>query len=271
MAVAEPYLGVSLVPTIKAGAGATIGVGYAAKQPADGYTWVETAPTPFYRTLVEKLPYSLETFTSLGLMSMDPSIIFVHADSPWQTLQEMVEDAKARPGEITVGRVGLYGPQHMTFGFIGLQEGAKLWNYVPQPGGGPAMAAVLGKHNDTSIGFPAVVGPQVKAGLIRALAVCDTKRLDYAPFKDVPTLIECGYDYTNYLWIPMMVRADTPPEIVAKSRDAFKQIMEDASFNKLMGKMGAVPVYLSGPDCNEFLKKDLATAKKLVEAIQAAE
>lgn len=263
VAVAEPYLGKSLVVVLKPGAGATLGVGYAAKQPADGYTWLIGAPTPFYTTLVEPLPYTIDDFTALGLVSNDPMFIFVHADSPYKTLKDLVEDARAKPGKVMAGIVGLYGMQHLPYGFIAEQEKIE-WNYIVQPGGGPAMAAVLGKHNETSGGFPGVVGPPVEAGLIRALAVAAEKRLDYDPFKDVPTLKELGYDITMSLWAPVLVRADTPAPIVEKGRIVLKQITEDESFKALMKKMGSVIVYKSGPDTDTFLRADLATVKKII-------
>lgn len=266
-AVGEQYLGKPLVPVLKPGAGATIGVGYAAKQPADGYTWLMAAPTPFYRTLVDPLPYTLESFTSLGIITSDPGVIFVNADSPYKTLDDLVKAARAKPEEISAGIVGLYGMQHLVYAFIAEQANIK-WNYIPQPGGGPALAAVLGKHNDTSLGFAGVVGPHLEAGTLRALAIAADERKDVKPFKDIPTLKELGYDFKMSLWLPVLVRADTPAPIVEKSREFLRQIVEDKSFQKLMTRMGYVLEYQSGPDSMEFMRSDIAAMESLIQALK---
>ena len=267
VAVAADYLGQPMIAVCKPGAAGAVGAEYVAKQPADGYTVLITAPDAFYRGLVEPLPFSMETFTAVGMISNDPEIQYVNVDSPYQTLADLIKDAKARPGQVKASVVGMFGMEHLIFEFIALQENIK-WNHIVEKGGGPALASVLGGHTDCSSGLPPVVGPQIEAGLVRGLSVSHDERLGYDPFKELPTLKELGYDFTMHMWVPILVHKETPAPIVKKLESAVAQIVEDKSFTKLMGKMGVTIVYKNAADTMEFLRKDIAAVDKVVKAIK---
>lgn len=264
VAVAEPYLGQPLVPVIKPGAGATIGTAYVAKKPADGYTTLIAAPTPFYRTLIEELPYTLETFTSIGMISMDPLVIVTHADNPYQNLGDLIAAAKANPEETPVSIVGTYGMQHVTLSYIAQQENMEF-KIVPFEGGGPNLTAVLGKHIHAGWAIPAMILGHLEAGTIRALAVCGPTRYPHEQLKDVPTLREQGYDWDMALWIPWQIRADTPGPILERLRQVYTQIMADKSFQKLTAKMGMTPTPMSARESDLFMKGNVAGTKKVID------
>lgn len=268
VAVGAPYLGQPFIAVIKPGAAGAVGAEYVARAPADGYTILVAAPDPFFRGLVEELPFSMDSFKAVGMVSNDPELQFVRSDSPFQTWADVVAAAREKPGEITVGVCGLYGMEHLTYAFIEQQEGVEF-NFIPYPCGGPVLAAVLGGHADCGAGLPPVLGPQIAAGTIRAFSVASAERLDYDPFKDIPTLKEIGYDFTMNMWVPLLVPKDTPEPIIKKLESVIAQIVEDKSFLKLHSKMGITTVYKNATDATEYLRSNMASMKKVVEGLKA--
>src|SRR5262249_44455304 len=141
--------------------------------------------------------YELDQFAPIALISADPTVLVVSADGPYQTLKDLVDAAKAKPGTINYGSSGVFGTLHVAMEIFAHAAGIKLF-HVPYQGGGPAVAALLGGHIDALASGPAPAIGQIKAGKMRALAVWGDKRLASMP--DVPSMRELGYDATFYIW-----------------------------------------------------------------------
>src|SRR5262249_32631732 len=194
--VLERIFGQPVVIVNRPGAAAKVGTQQVAIAPPDGYT-VTVATTqlsllPAVDQVFGRPPsFTREQFAPIALVSAEPSMLFVNASQPWQNFQEMIEDAKRRPGQIVYASGGLYGTTHLATETV-LKATAPKRRHLPTAGGGPALTAVLGNHAALLAAHPAVGGPQARAGTLRPIGTMGNKRAE--SFPDVPTLKELGYD-----------------------------------------------------------------------------
>jgi len=251
----------------KAGAGGAIGMAAVANAKPDGYTLLMALSSISIIPEAEKLfdrksPYEMKQLAPIALISADPTVLVVRADSPWKTAKDFVEDAKKRPGKITYSSSGIYGTLHMAMEIFAHASGTKLW-HVPYTGGGPAVTALLGGHVDALASGPSAVIGHLKGGKLRALGSWGDKRLASLP--DVPTFKELGYDAEFYIWSGVFAPAATPPAILQTLRAAVKQAVQDPEFKSAMAKIETPVNYLDAPEFQKFWDKD---ARVLGEAVR---
>ena len=264
VSVAEQYLGQPMIVVIRAGGGGSVGAEAAAKSRPDGYTIFMGDPgTLVILPQVQKVPYGPSDFVPLGQLVALPAVLSVRADAPWQTAKVFVEDARKNPGKIKHSAV-TFSPEHLMYEVLGTKYGAKF-THVPQPGGGPAMAALLGGHVESYAPYPPVVFPHLSAGKVRALGLAGRQR--WPAFPTVPTLKEQGLDVEAYLWIALFAVKGTPEPVVAKLRDTIKKISEDNSFKTLMTRIGQEVEYMPAEPFGRQWADEVTATKALLEKI----
>jgi tripartite-type tricarboxylate transporter receptor subunit TctC len=189
----------------------------------------------------------------------------VRKDAPWNTVAELVADAKKRPNEIKFSSAGVYSTLHVAMAMFTHAAGIQL-RHIPTQGGGPALTALLGGHVDAFAAGPSVVAAQLKAGTVKVLACWGAKRL--AAFPDIKTFIELGYpDVEFYIWAGLFVPKATSPAIVTTLREATKKAAASPEFKSAMEKLNTPIYYLDGPDFQKFWDKDAARLVKAVRGI----
>jgi tripartite-type tricarboxylate transporter receptor subunit TctC len=251
----------------KTGAAGAVGMSYVANSKPDGYTLLLSLSSisiiPEADKLFDRKPaYTMDQLTPIALISADPTILVVHADRPWKSVKELVEDAKRRPGEISFSSSGVYGTLHMATEMFSHAAGVTL-RHVPYAGAGPALTAILGGHVDALASGPAVILPHIKAGKLRPLAGWGAKRVAALP--DVPTFKELGYDIEFYIWAGVFAPTGTPGPVVNKLREAVGQAVQVPEFQAAMAKLETPVAYLDAPEFQKFWDKD---AKMLADAIK---
>jgi tripartite-type tricarboxylate transporter receptor subunit TctC len=251
----------------KPGAGGGIGMGIVAKAKPDGYTLLLALSSisilPEADKVLGRAPlYQLDQFMPIARLTADPTVLAVRADSPWQTLQDFVADARKRPGAITYGSSGNYGTMHMPMEMLAQSANVKLL-HVPFTGGGPAVVALLGGQVDALATGPSTVLQHVKAGKVRVLASWGDHRLASLP--DVRTLSESGFDTVFFQWSALFAPAGTPEAIVARLRDAARIAAADPRFVGTLATVETPVAYLDAPELRRFWDAD---ARKLAEAVQ---
>ncbi|MBI3708172.1 MAG: tripartite tricarboxylate transporter substrate binding protein [Proteobacteria bacterium] len=266
-AAMEKYLKQPVVVANRVGAAGAVGMASVANARPDGYTIVMALSSisviPEADKLFGRTPaYTLDQLSPLALISSDPTILVVPADSPWKTVAQLVADAKQRPGLIAYSSSGVYGTLHMAMEMFAHAAGIKL-RHVPFNGAGPAMTAILGGHVQALASGPGVVIPQIQAGKLRPLAGWGAARVAALP--DVPTFKELGYDIEFYIWAGLYAPAKTPDPVMAALRNAVRQVIKDPNFNTAMENLQTPVSYLDAPEFQKFWDKD---AKMLAEAIQ---
>jgi tripartite-type tricarboxylate transporter receptor subunit TctC len=211
------------------------------------------------------VPYQLQDFAPIALVTADPTILVVSADGPFKTIQEFIASAKAHPDKMNYSSSGTYGTLHVAMEMFAGAAGIKMF-HVPYQGGGPAVAALLGGQVHALASGPAAVVGQIKGGKMRALAGWGDKRLPSMP--ELPTFKELGFkDVEFYIWSGVFVPAATPAPIQAKLRDAVRAAATDPQFVAAMTKAETPIQYMDAPQFRDFLARDAARLKLAVEKI----
>jgi tripartite-type tricarboxylate transporter receptor subunit TctC len=243
----------------KTGAAGAVGMQYVATSKADGYTLLLALSSisiiPEADKIFDRQPaFTVDQFAPIALISADPTILVVRAESPWKTAKEFIEDAKKRPGQISYSSSGIYGTLHMAMELLSHAAGIKL-RHIPAAGAGPALTAILGGHVDALASGPAVVIPHIKSGKLRALAGWGDKRVAALP--EVLTFKELGYPEAEfYIWAGLFAPKGTPEPVLAKLRDATRAAVAEPEFKSAMDKLETPIVFKQGPDFQQFFDAD---------------
>jgi tripartite-type tricarboxylate transporter receptor subunit TctC len=232
----------------------------------DGYTLIVVASghatNPF---LYPKIPYdTFRDFTPISLLASSPNILLVRADSPFKNLNDVIAEAKSKPGSLSFAHAGTGTSTHLAGDLLkGL---AKIdIEAIPYKGGAPAINDLLGGQIPLSFNNgPESVG-QIQAGTVRALAVTTAARASFLP--DVPSMGETVPGYDTEVWWGLLGPAGMPRDLVEKiSRDFVAALKSDAVKERL-AKLGASPI---GSTPQAFDAKIHADYDKWGPIIQAA-
>jgi tripartite-type tricarboxylate transporter receptor subunit TctC len=269
----EKSLKQPVVVTNRTGAGGAVGMAAVAKSAPDGYTILMGLSSisifPVSDRIMGRTPaYEMKDFAPIALITADPTVLVVGADSPWKTLQEFVASAKAYPGKINYSSSGVYGTLHVAMEIFAHAAGIKLF-HVPYQGGGPAVTALLGGQVHALASGPAAAIGQIKAGKMRALASWSTERLPLLP--EIPTFKELGYDAEFYIWSGVFAPAATPAPVIDRLRVAVREAATSAEFKSTMEKVSTPVSYLDAPAFRSYWERDAARLKAALEKIGRVE
>jgi tripartite-type tricarboxylate transporter receptor subunit TctC len=269
----EKTLKQPVVVVNRTGAGGAVGMAQVAKAAPDGYTILMALSSisifPVSDRINGKTPsYEMRDFAPIALITADPTVLVVSADSPWKNLKEFVASAKAYPGKINYSSSGVYGTLHVAMEIFAHSAGIQLF-HVPYGGGGPALTALLGGQVHALASGPAPAVGQIKAGKMRALASWSTERLPMMP--DVPTFKELGYDAEFYIWSGVFAPGSTPTPVVDRLRNAVREAATSAEFKGVMEKVQTPVNYLDAPAFRTYWEKDAARLKIALEKIGKVE
>jgi tripartite-type tricarboxylate transporter receptor subunit TctC len=269
----EKTLKQPVVVVNRTGAGGAVGMASVAKAAPDGYTILMGLSSisifPVSDRINGKTPaYEMKDFAPIALITADPTVLVVSADSPWKNLKEFVESAKAYPGKINYSSSGVYGTLHVAMEIFANSAGIKLF-HVPYQGGGPALTALLGGQVHALASGPAPAVGQIKAGKMRALASWSTERLPLMP--EVPTFKELGYDAEFYIWSGVFAPAAIPTPVLDRLRAAVREAANSPEFKGAMEKVQTPVSYLDAPAFRTYWERDAARLKVALEKIGKVE
>jgi len=247
----EKQLGKPVVIVNITGASGTVGAREAMKAAPDGYTIfaIHDFIHSTYYTGVAEMTY--KDFEPVSLMTSTPSILAAYGKAPWNSLKELLDDARKRPEQITVGAT-LGSTSHFFPAMVALAAGVK-WKYVSYEGTAPRMTALLGGHvllGDTNL----TQLDKVKVGQMKMLAIATPKRLAEIP--DVPTLKELGYDVIYAVNRGIVAPKGTPEAALAKLEDACGKAAKDPAVMESMRKQGTLVEFLNRKAYADFFQKN---------------
>jgi tripartite-type tricarboxylate transporter receptor subunit TctC len=252
----------------KTGAAGAVGMQFVAASRPDGHTLLLALSSisiiPEADRLFGRAPaFTVDQFEPIALISADPTVLVVRAESPWKTAAEFIADARKRPDQITYSSSGVYGTLHMAMELLQQAAGIKL-RHVPYPGGGPAVTALLGGHVDLLASGPSVVLPHIKAGKLRALAGWGDQRVAALP--DVPTFKELGYPGAEfYIWAGLFAPRGIPEPVLARLREAMRAVVGDPDFKAAMEKLETPVTFKQGAEFRQFFEAD---ARRLADGVR---
>jgi tripartite-type tricarboxylate transporter receptor subunit TctC len=247
--------GQSVVVENRPGAGGVIASQALATSPPDGYTLIVVASGhPTNAFLYAKLPYdTFKNFTPISLLASSPNILLVRTDSPFKTVGDVIEQAKAKPGSLSFGEAGNGTSTHLA-GEL-LRNLAKIdTTPIPYKGGAPAINDLLAGQIPMSFNNgPESVG-QLEAGTVRALAVTTASRAPFLP--NVPSMGETVPGYDTEVWWGLLGPAGMPPDLVAKLSHDFVAALNTEPVKERLNKLGAMPIGSTPPQFDAKIHAD---------------
>ncbi|HSV60193.1 MAG TPA: tripartite tricarboxylate transporter substrate binding protein [Variovorax sp.] len=263
----------SVVVENKAGAGGAVGIGFAARAPADGYTVLLSLSSisilPEADAILDRKPaYQMSQFKPIARFTADPTVLVVRADAPWKSMAEFIADTKARPAAYNYGSSGNYGTMHVPMEMLKGAAGFRM-THIPYSGAGPAIVALLAGQVDALATGPSTVVQQIKAGKLRALAHWGDKPLVSLP--DLPSLEQLGYAVKFAQWSGLFVPAGTPDEAITKLRAAAARAAVDPAVVQVIEKAGSPIAYLDAPEFQTYWEQDARTMTTAVRRIGKVE
>jgi putative tricarboxylic transport membrane protein len=246
----QKQLGQTVVIANVTGASGTVGAREAKAAPADGYTVYAVHDYIHLVSYSGLTDVKYTDFDPICLVAATPSVLTASPKTPWKTFQELVADAKARPGQITVGAT-LSSTSHIFPASIEKAAGIKF-KYVSYEGLAPRMNAILGGHIDLTDANLTQKG-KVEAGQLKFLAIATEKRDPEIP--DVPTLKELGINVVYEVARGLMVPKGTPANVRARLVEACGKATSDPAFKEAMKLQGTRVAYLDDKQYAAFLDK----------------
>jgi tripartite-type tricarboxylate transporter receptor subunit TctC len=257
----------------KPGAGGALGIGYASRAPADGYTVLLALSSisilPEADKLLGRKPaYTLNQFKPIARFTADPTVLVVRADAPWKTLAEFIADAQRKPGVYNYGSSGNYGTMHVPMEMLKAAADFRM-THIPFTGAGPAVTALLGGQVDAIASGPATVVQHIRAGKLRALAHWGDQPLAALP--DVVSLTQAGYPVRFAQWSALFVPSGTPETIVQRLRAAARKAGSDPMVQQVIATAGSPLAYLDAPEFQTYWDADAALMTQAVQKIGKVE
>ena len=260
----EEKLGQTIILQNKVGASGAVATTLVVNGAADGYTLLYAAENPANYRVLDLSPLSFHDLTPISISVEGAVVICVNPDTPWKTMEELVEAAKGDK-KIRMATSGVGGLPYVAGAMMKNIHGTDF-NYIQFDGDGPGATAVMGGHADVMPLALSTSVEYIKAGRLRGLAVLTTKRVPQLP--DLPAITEIYPEYDQYLpWGPfygVFVKKGTPDDVVATLTKAFKDAMDEPRFEEYVKNSGGFKNGASGREAVEYLDKFESTASWLI-------
>jgi tripartite-type tricarboxylate transporter receptor subunit TctC len=267
--ILEEELGTNVEVINKPGAGGQIGYTQLTSSAPDGYTIGATgSPSVVVSPLdpARGAKYTRDSFQPLGRQVIDPTVIAVQPDSPYQTLKDLLDAAKANPKSMTASTTGLQTGEHFAMAQIQESTGSEFAPVHFSEGASQATTAFLGKHVDILVANVSDVVDLTKQGKARVLGVMTSERAPALP--DVPTFKESGYDLEAGTTRGYSAPAGLPDEVAKKLEAAIQKAIEDPAVVQKMQDLGLQTSYLSGEDYKQYWAGQEEDFKKVLPLVQ---
>ena len=248
------------------GVSGTVGTRLAVKARNDGYTLFlgQTGEIAVNRVLMKDLGYDpLKDMVPVVLIGNAPLVLLAPVDAPYNTLGELLQQARAKPGEFSFASVGAGTPGHLAA--VALSVGAKLnMVHVPYKGVGPLMADLMGNRIQMFFSSASAAVPQIKGGKLKALAVTTPQRMTSLP--QVPTVAEVaipGFSYS--LWGGLFAPADTPAAVVQSLNKEVNAILASPDIRARFEADNLSVPRNTPAEFAEYVRNEAAKFEKLVK------
>lgn len=260
--IVEENLDGSLVMQNKEGAGGATATQYVHDQPADGYSLLFGAENPnLYQVLgVSDRSYQ-DDFIPINVVASSYGGIIVKEDSPYETIEDLIEDAQDNPGDLVFGTTGEGGLPTVVLAMLESELGTDF-KTVPYDGEGPVSTALLGDEVDATAVTVSAAQEYVESGDFRMLSVVNDESIE--SFSDVPPITDSYPEIEKYLpWGPfqaVFASKDTPDAIVKKLSESFHDAVATEESKETLEDLGMEYMNISGEEAEDYIDQNRSTA-----------
>lgn len=256
-------LGVNVTAVNRPGAGGAIGYKHVAAQKPDGHSivWNSNSISTTYHS--GQLPFDYRNFEPVARALVESVVVAVRSDSKWKSLNDLIADAKSRPGMITVANSGVGSHTHLSGVVLFKTAGASVTD-VPYAAS-QIIPNLMGGHVDAVIQFPGALAGNVSAGKIRVLAALSSQR--DPSFPDVPIARELGLDIALDAWRGVAVPKGTPRAVIAVLEKAVRDTVQSPEFAAAAAKLYVSPGFLPAAEFGRMIAKEDAYLARVMEQI----
>ena len=267
--LAQPLAGIwgqQVVVDNRPGGGTLIGTELGARAAPDGHTLLLAAVSHAINPSVyPKLPYdSIRDFAPVSHIAASPYILIVNPAVTAKTVKEFVALAKAKPGQLSYGSTGNGGSSHLMGVLLGMMAGIDTV-HVPYKGLAPALTDLMAGQLHYSFGSYSTVGPHLKTGRLRPIAVTSLKRAASTP--ELPTIAEAGYPgYEAIPWWGVLLPAATPKPLVTRINADIIRALQAPEVKERFDAQGLEIIGSSPEQFAAHLKAEIARWSNVVKA-----
>ena len=260
-------LGQPIVVENKPGAGGMLGADLVAKAKGDTHIVMisSAASHGIGPVLYKDVPYDpLADFTHIHLVGTFPSVLAVNATSPVTSAKQLVEQARAKPGEVTYGSGGNGTMNHLVGQLLAISTGVQL-THIPYRGSAPAMNDLLGGQITSLMESLPTAAGHFSSGRMRPLAVSEAERAPTLP--DVPTFREAGFtDVVATNWFGFSIPAGIPPEIAKRWETEIASALASAEIKANFARIGIRPGTVGAEGYTALIKSELPRWREVIKA-----
>lgn len=258
----EKELNQPIIIVNRTGGAGAVGMTFGSTSKKDGYTITMITREIVSLPLMKLSPITYKNFDLVSLVNMDPAVVLVGKDSKYNSFEDLIKDAKARPEKIKFASTAK--PNFYALA-IENKVGVKF-NHIPYNGAGEVVPALLGNHADFTLMGPGEAIGQIKSGQFKALGLMANERIE--TLKEIPTLSELGYNIVSGTWRGIAVPKGTNKEIVETLNKAIKKVTSSDEFIEFMNKANFGIKYLGPEDFNNFIEEDTKVIKEIVDNLK---
>ena len=259
-------LGQPIVIENRPGAGGTLGTAMVVKADPDGYSILaQSSALAIAPAIYPKLTFDISRdLASVLMIGSGANVMIVPPTRPWKTVQDFIADAKAKPGSISFGSVGVGSAVHISAEKFRLAAGIET-THVPYRGGAEVIADILGGRIDFYFCPLATALPLIREGRVRALVVSTPKRV--ADLPDVPTPQEAGLkNAESVFWLGVFMPAKTPRDIIEKFHAAGEKLLAEPAMQDSLKKLGIETLPMTTAQMDDFVARETADYLAVIKA-----
>jgi tripartite-type tricarboxylate transporter receptor subunit TctC len=258
-------LGQPIIVENRAGAGGMLGTLQVTKAEPDGYTLLaNSSALTIAPAIFSSMAFDTKELASVLMIGSSANVMIVPNSRPWKTLADFIADAKAKPGTISFGSVGIGSAVHISSEKFRLAAGIEA-SHVPYRGGAEVITDILGGRIDFYFCPVATALPLIKEGKVRALVVSTASRVPDLP--DVPTLAEAGVkNAESEIWFGVFMPAKTPGAIIEKFHAAGQRVLSDPAMQASLKKLGIETRPMKPAEIDDLVRQETASNLEIIKA-----